>query len=294
VAPSINDIGNGSSGSFDYERSIEEQDTRKLSTGGKGSAPADPRIGTTIVPSAVRNRQRAFEAGLGPNPSLGAKKAQVAKLKKGKLKQSPISDALVESIRFSESSQYDRKNKTMTTYIEAATATKPETYNIGPGLNLDSPLVKNALKVRGFDAHKLKSVFNFSQKEVIPDGLVPLMNDVFKDVVKASRRDAITYVGGMATWKKLKKNEQDALIDMSYNMGLPTHTKAAIINLTKNRSPQALKAVLNGMRDSDWYRGRGGNVNQRALKIMDLFSQKQDEESQRFATWVVQNNSSFV
>jgi len=278
---------------YDYEKEeVDERDTRKLTKGGLESASDDPRIGKTIPRSSERNKRRAIEAGLAPDMeanNLLEKQTQVSKMKKGKQKINPISATLLDSIKVSELSPSDNRRNTMSAYFEAATSTKPATFNIGPGLNLDSSLVRNALKKRGLNAEELKGAFDYENKEVIPPELAAIMDDVFKDVVRASRSDAITYIGPSA-WKELKSNEQDALIDMSYNMGLGvlsefTNTKDAILNLIKNRSPEAMDAVLAGMRDSGWY-GRGkAKVNTRALKIMKLFSNGEDSETKRINKW---------
>jgi hypothetical protein len=179
----------GSSGSFDFAKDQAEQrqleDTRQFTKGGKGAAPSVPS-------DAKRNEQRAIEAGLAPDPN-----------------------SINKSIFASEASPEDKKNGTYSAYFEKST----NTYNIGPGLNLDSPLVIKSLESRGISSEELKDIHDFDNKQTIDPELQKVMEGVFDDVVDGARKDARTYVGA-GVWNKLKKYEKDALTDMSYNMGL--------------------------------------------------------------------------
>ena len=261
----IDDIGNGSSGSFDFERSIEEKDTRVLTKGSKGSAGDDPRIGDTIPTAAERNQQRAEEAGLaGP--------------------KFDIADRIYKDEALPDDSA-DREN--MSTYFEKSTKTR----NIGPGLNLDSPLVQKALKTRGFDASKFSEIYDFEANETIDSELVPMMNEVFTEVIGMAREDVKSLVGGGKNWNTLKQHERDALTQMSYNLGKGklggfTNTLGAISLLIKKRQggkgmadeADILQVIADEMEDSTWF----NQVGNRAVRIISQFSAGNNEAALRF------------
>ena len=246
----------GTSGSFDFAKEDARQDrlmedTRHLTKGGKGAAVAEPS-----TEAADRNRRRAVEAGLAPAPP------------------STLNDSIFES----EASPSDRKNGVMSAYFEKSS----NTYNIGPGLNLDSPLVSKALTKRGVNPAELKDIYDFQRKQPIDAELMPVMKEVFNEVVEGAKKDARTFVGAK-TWNKLKQHEKDAISDMSYNLGLKRlggfkNMKKAIEFLVNNRSPEALTAVTEQMIDSQWY----NQVGNRAVKIINIFHNGDDSDTQRW------------
>lgn len=276
MAKSIEEISaslgiKGTSGSFDFEADQKAsrllEDTRALTAGGIGAAGPDPRIA----------------AG-----KLKQKKQQVQKLKKGKQETpapalvplAPLpNDVFREGIFNSEASVKDRNDRSiMTAYFSKSSGE----YSIGPGLNMDSTLVQKSLAKRGFDAQAFKDIYDFKSTQEIDPELVPLMNDVFNDVIEGSRKDARTFVG-IGTWNKLKKNEQDAISDMSYNLGLSKlggfkKMKKAIEFLANNRSPEALSSVTEQMIDSGWF----NQVGNRAIKVINQFHNGGDEPTQRW------------
>ena len=244
------------SGSFDFAEDQRQgrllEDNRKFTAGGKGAAVPDPN---TASLGAERNVRRAVEAGLAPDP----------------LK-------LNQSIFASEASPSDVRDGTMTAYFEKST----NSYNIGPGLNLDSPLVEKALSKRGISSVELKDIYDFQGKQRIDTELVPVMKDVFNDVVEGAKKDARTFVGA-DVWNKLKPHERDALSDMSYNLGLKRlggfkKMKEAIKMMVNKRSPEAISAVLEQMQDSRWF----NQVGNRAIKIMNIFSNGEDSDTRRW------------
>jgi hypothetical protein len=253
----------GSSGSFDFAKEDARQDrlmedTRHLTAGGKGAA-------TPSTEGADRNRRRAVEAGLAPIiEDTGVPTSSFS-----------LNDSIFES----EASPSDRKNGTMTAYFNKSS----NEYSIGPGLNINSSLVINALAKRGIDSKKLKEVYNFHRKQPIDQGLVPIMQEVFNEVVEGAKKDVRTFINDEATWKGLKQHEKDALSDMSYNLGLTklggfANMRKAIIHMVKNRSPEAITSVLAQMVDSKWY----GQVGNRAVKIMQTFALGEDSDTKRW------------
>ncbi len=197
------------------------------------------------------------------------------------------SPELRESIYQSEASPKDFNDRNnMTAYYEHSTGT----FNIGPGLNLDSAIVIQALEDRGFDASGFKGIYNFPEKDLIDPELVPMFLEVFNEVVNKSRKDARTYVG-MDTWKKLKTHEKDSIHDMSYQMGLTklagfTETKKKLQLYVNNRSPESRSAVTNEMLNSKWAKEDSPN---RALKVTGGFNQGGDEPNIRLQTGLLSN-----
>jgi hypothetical protein len=245
----------GTSGSFDFSKEDARQerlleDNQQFTAGGKDSAPP-----VTPGLDAERNVKRAIEAGLA-TPS----------------------NKLNDSIFANEASASDVRNGTMSAYFEKSS----NTYNIGPGLNLDSPLVIKAMEKRGLDPKGFKELYDFQGKENIAGELVPVMKDVFNDVVEGAKKDARSYVG-VKTWNKLKSHEKDALSDMSFNLGLKKlggfkKMKEALQFLVNNRSPEAISAVMAQMEDSKWF----NQVGNRAIKVLSTFSNGDDSDTQRW------------
>jgi len=259
----ISEINNirGTSGSFDFAAEDKKQerlleDTRHLTAGGKGAAGTDPRV-KRVATKGPQNRgiQLPNEPELTPAPT-----------------------SLNDSIFKSEASGSDQRNGTMTAYFNKAT----NEYSIGPGLNVDSPVVRKSLAKKGFDSQKLKDIYDFKSETPIDQELVPMMREVFNEAVDNARKDARKFVGS-ATWNKLKQNEKDAISDMSYNLGLSRlggfkNMKKAIEALVNNRSPEALNAVTEQMIDSRWY----SQVGNRATKIINLFHNGEDSDTKRW------------
>ena len=273
----IDDIGNGSSGTFDFSKEAAkeeatqvrlQEDTRKFTKGNENpdfeeshtSAGPDPRIGRDFPTSAERNKQRAVEAGLVTPAVVTEPKFDIA-----------------ASIFKSEASVKDRNEGTYSAYFDIN-----KEPVIGPGLNLDSHLVRQALKKRGFDPEELKGRFDFGGKEVVDEGTQKMLEGVFTEVVEGARNDARTYVG-KGTWDNLKQHERDALTDMSYNLGLTKlkgfkNLKAAIIALSGARSPEMVSVAVAQMADSKWF----NQVGNRAQKVMLMFANGEDEPTKRY------------
>jgi hypothetical protein len=261
VALSIEEISRrsgikGTSGSFDFAKEDAKQtrlleDNRQFVAGNDRAAPP-----VTPGLDAERNIRRAVEAGLAP------------------AKPSTLND----NIFASEASPSDVRNNTMSAYFEKSS----NTYNIGPGLNLDSPLVIKAMQKRGFDPKAFKETYDFDSKQNINADQVAGMREVFNDVVEGAKKDARTFVGA-STWNKLKSHEKDAITDMSYNLGLKNlggfkNMREAIIALANNRSPEAITAVTEQMVESKWY----SQVGNRAIKVINTFSNGDDSDTKRW------------
>ena len=198
------------------------------------------------------------------------------------------SPELKERIYQNEASDKDFNDRSnMTAYYEHSTGT----FNIGPGLNLDSALVIAALKARDINAADLKDSFDFHNKQLIDPELVPIMLEVFNEVVNNSRKDARTYVE-MDTWKKLKLHEKDTIHEMSYQMGLGelsgfTETKKKLQFYVNNPSPESRSAVTDEMLNSKWARE---DSPKRALRVTGGFNQGGDEPNIRLQTGLLSND----
>jgi hypothetical protein len=182
----------------------------------------------------------------------------------------------------------DNENREqMTAYFEK----KTNTYNIGPGLNLDSPLVQKALSKQEIDPETLRGAYNFKNKESIDSTLVPVMRQVFNDVISGARDDVKSLVGGRKNWNSLKSHEQDALVQMSYNLGKPKlggfkNMLGAVQLLINERQGKKgfadeaaiLTVIADEMEDSSWY----NQVGARAGRIRTQFTNGGDEASLRW------------
>ena len=241
----IDDIGNGSSGSYSHEIAVEEKDIRKLTKGGEGSATADIRIGGTgpdaITPSAERNLQRAREAGLAP--PIAKDVAKKGPNNRGIQKPIAKEDLFKDRLLAAEADPSDVESGMYSMYYERSTGTR----NVGPGLNLEDPLIWRLMKEEGLDINWFHQNSPHAddgrgtRNRIEDPKTQAALERVFDKRRKIAEGDAIKFVGNKGAWSKLSQTQRDVFSEMSYNMGLGslsgfTQMKAGIDALVKERS----------------------------------------------------------
>lgn len=198
--------------------------------------------------------------------------AKVESRKKAKSSKNKPSDELIERIRKDEASPLDVERGTFSFYEEQLQGSTIR--NIGPGLNLEDKLTSNLFKKHGLNIEEVienRGVGNI-------EGANEKLENVFRERVSLAQSDAIKYVGGKQNWNHLNSEQQDALTNMSYNLGIKKlssfkKTKALLDQLFALKSGKEgfsedaegviIDAIGDEMRDSRWFnqvKGRGARV----------------------------------
>lgn len=197
-----------------------------------------------------------------------------------------IRDELVEQIR-SDERKSDAPTRTYEEEVTAKDGTKTTILNIGNGLRMDTDLTKKLLADQGLDIDKIR---DSGGVDYLLDGSGPArLERVYRQRLIIARQDAIKYVGNRSDWDELEVNQKDALINLSYNLGLSklmgfVKTRALVkslvaVNKAVKTDPsldegglikdKLLEAIRLEMLDSTW----AGQVGERSERVTKLFSQ---------------------
>lgn len=165
--------------------------------------------------------------------------------------------------------------------------------NVGPGIKLDDPTNAGLFKDVGLDPNVLK----LGRGKIEDPIVIEKLDQVYNKRVKRAEQDAIRYVGGSGSWKRLTDNEKSAFIEMAYNLGASKlntfkRTRAYLDELIKFRkgkkgysekaNEEIKAAIASEMMDSKWYT----QVGTRSQEVINRFLGEDIGLVERFKKWM--------